>query len=211
MRISVHPKRFKGHINLLTVHSVPRRPKLDSNAFENEGLATILDSLSSATASYPKEKRATMSRRKEMRKSPPQAYSWCVGESESRTFSNGVCKRGQRDEAGRVYLWPARLCEPQPLTRYSERVSMPSRPRTASRSSWDKAPSTNRAIMARGTQKPSRVRKQLLQRARRFALLVSLLESQDREFVKGKKTDVSNFNAEQRIKLLNKCSVLFFF
>lgn len=51
---------------------------------------------------------------------------------------------------------------------------MPSRPRTNSSSSWDRAPSANKAISAKGTQKPSRVRRQLLQRARRFLALVSL-------------------------------------
>lgn len=79
------------------------------------------------------------------------------------------------------YFQPSRLlCEAWQLTRYSARVSVASRPRTVSSSSWDMTPSTNKAIRAKGTQKPSTVRKQLLQRARRLALLVSLSgQSQD--------------------------------
>lgn len=78
------------------------------------------------------------------------------------------------------FFFTSHLCEAKPLTKYSERVSMPSGPRTTSSSSSDTVPSTNRAIKANGTQKPSRVRKQLLQRDRRLALLVSLLEKRVR-------------------------------
>lgn len=146
---------------------------------ENVGLAT---SLPPAGVSYLKEKRATMSSSKERRNSRPQAYSCCVPESESRAFTNGVCEPWNLDEAEQFYLpfLPSHLCEAKPLTKYSERVSVPSGPRTTSSRSWDAAPSTNRANMAKGTQKPSRVRKQLLQRDRRLALLVSLLEKRVR-------------------------------
>lgn len=142
----------------------------------NVGLATSLESLPPAGVSYLKENRATMSSSKERRNSRPQAYSCCVPESESRTFTNGVCEPWKLDEAEQFYLpfSPSHLCEAKPLTKYRERVTMPSGPRTTSSSSWDTAPSTNRANKAKGTQKPSRVRKQLLQRDRRLALLVSL-------------------------------------
>lgn len=85
-------------------------------------------------------------------------------------------ERWKVNEAEQFCLKPSHLCEAKPLTKYSERVSVPSGPRTTSSSSSDTAPSTNRANKAKGTQKPSRVRKQLLQRDRRLALLVSLLE-----------------------------------
>lgn len=145
-----------------------------------------------------------MIRRKDRRNSPQQAYSWCDADSESRTFTNGVCERWQGDEAWWVlFLNLSRLlCEAWQLTRYSARVSVASRPRTVSSSSWDMTPSTNKAIRATGTQKPSRVRKQLLQRARRLALLVSL---------SGQSQDLFSLLQKRCVQLLDKDSVFFFF
>lgn len=54
---------------------------------------SLLNSRYSCRRSYLKKKRATTSRSRDRRKSPQQAYSWCVAESESRTFTSGVCGR----------------------------------------------------------------------------------------------------------------------
>lgn len=71
---------------------------------ENVGLETSLESLPPAGVSYLKENRATMSSSKEKRNSRPQAYSCCVPESESRTFTNGVCEPWKLNEAEQFYL-----------------------------------------------------------------------------------------------------------
>lgn len=49
-----------------------------------------------ALLSYLKEKRATMSRRKERRTSPPPQYNCCSPESESNMRTMGVCELQER-------------------------------------------------------------------------------------------------------------------